>query len=54
MSQEDQENFNQLIQTANFYTDEGNIKDALELYREALKIYNSEKLAKKIAKMEVS
>lgn len=53
VSQEDQESFNQLVQTAKLYTDEGNLKDALELYREAMEIYSSEKLAKKIEKIEV-
>ncbi|VDH97717.1 DNA excision repair protein ERCC-6-like [Mytilus galloprovincialis] len=52
VSQEDQESFNQLVQTAKLYTDEGNLKDALDLYREAMKIYSSEKLAKKIEKIE--
>ncbi|XP_071180986.1 DNA excision repair protein ERCC-6-like isoform X1 [Mytilus edulis] len=52
VSQEDQESFNQLVQTAKLCTDEGNLKDALELYREAMKIYSSEKLAKKIEKIE--
>ncbi|XP_052074016.1 DNA excision repair protein ERCC-6-like [Mytilus californianus] len=52
VSQEDQENFNQLVQTAKLYTDEGNLKGALELYREAVKIYSSEKLTKKISKIE--
>ena len=53
VNQRDQETYNQLIETAKQCTDEGHLKDALDLYREALKIYNSEKLAKKIVKIEV-
>ncbi|CAC5377538.1 ERCC6L [Mytilus coruscus] len=54
ISEENKEIFDQLVQTAKLYTDEGKIKDALELYREALKINpNHDKLAKKIAKIEI-
>lgn len=52
VGQKDQETYNQLIETAKQCTDEGHLKDALDLYREALKIYNSEKLAKKIVRIE--
>lgn len=54
ISEDNKEIFGQLIQTAKQYTDEGKIKDALELYREALKINpDHDKLAKKITKIEV-
>lgn len=53
VSVEEQENFNQLIQTAKLYLDEGRLAGALELYKEAFQIYGSDKLAKKIAKIEV-
>jgi tetratricopeptide (TPR) repeat protein len=45
--------FDQLMQSARQYTEQGKIKDALELYREAIKINDNEKLAKRIDKMEV-
>ena len=53
ISTEDKEIFDQLMQSARQYTEQGKIKDALELYREAIKINDNEKLAKRIDKMEV-
>ena len=53
ISTEDKEIFDQLIQSARQYTEQGKIKDALELYREAIKMNDNEKLAKRIDKMEV-
>ena len=41
------------MQSARQYTEQGKIKDALELYREAIKMNDNEKLAKRIDKMEV-
>lgn len=54
ISDDNNEIFSQLIQTAKQYTEKGKIKDALELYREALQINpGHDKLAKRIAKIEV-
>jgi hypothetical protein len=53
ISTEDKEIFDQLMQSARQYTEQGKIKDALELYREAIKMNDNEKLAKRIDKMEV-
>ena len=53
MSQEEQEIFTELITNAKQLTAERKIKEALDLYRQALQMHYHEKLAKKIAKMEV-
>jgi hypothetical protein len=49
----DQQRFNELVMKAKKLIGEGNIEDALKLNKKALSICYSEKLAKKIKKMEV-
>ena len=53
LSEDDQDIFTALITNAKQRTTEGNIKDALDLYKQALKMYYNEKLERKIHKMEV-
>ena len=53
LSEDDQDIFTALIKNAKQRTTEGNIKDALDLYKQALKMYYNEKLERKIHKMEV-
>ena len=53
ISDDNQEIYNQMISSARQMVNEGKIRDALEINKEALKIYYNEKLAKKITKMEV-
>lgn len=48
------EEYNKLVQEAKQLIGEGKVKAALDLNRQALKICHSDKLAKKIAKMEVT
>ena len=45
--------FNKLVTKAKDLAREGYVRKALELNQKALKIYHSEKLARRIAKMEV-
>lgn len=42
-----------MISGARNLVEQGNIKEALDLNKEALKIHHNEKLARKITKMEV-
>lgn len=52
-NQNDQEKFNKLVMEAKQLIGDGKVKAALDLNRQALTICHSEKLAKKVAKMEV-
>ncbi|XP_064613220.1 DNA excision repair protein ERCC-6-like [Liolophura sinensis] len=52
VSHSDQARFNKFITKGKQLANEGRIREALDLNRQALKIYHSEKLAKRIAKME--
>lgn len=51
--QDDQEKFNKLVTRAKKLISDGQVREALKMNKEALEIYHSEKLAKKITKMEV-
>ena len=53
-TKEDQVRFNKLVKKAKHLAQEGQVQQALELNKEALQIHYHEKLARRIAKMEVS
>ena len=50
----DQVRYNNLIAKAKRLTSEGQVAEAMQLYKKALKLSYSEKLVKRINKMEVS
>lgn len=52
--QEDKIRFNKLVKKAKYLAQDGQITKALELNKRALAIHYHEKLARRIAKMEVS
>lgn len=52
--EEDKQRFNRLVTMAKKLVDEGQVREALNMNKRALKIFNSERLAKKVTKMEVS
>ncbi|KAK3606703.1 hypothetical protein CHS0354_012907 [Potamilus streckersoni] len=52
ITQDDQQQFNMLVTKAKKKASEGHIREALELNKKALKIHSSEKLQKRIIKME--
>ena len=54
LSQEDRAQFNELVLKAKQKASQGQIRVALELNQRALKLCPSEKLAKRIKKMEAS
>ncbi|KAL3857452.1 hypothetical protein ACJMK2_012122 [Sinanodonta woodiana] len=52
INEEDRQQFNMLIIKSKKKASEGHVREALELNKKALKIYSSEKLKKRILKME--
>ena len=53
LSDEEQARFNKLVVKAKELASQGHVKHALELNQRALTLHHSDKLAKRVAKMEV-
>ena len=53
MSEEDQARYKKYIQRAKLCVEEGDVQQAVAYNKKALKIYHTDKLARKIKKMEV-
>lgn len=51
--QEARQKFNKLVKMARQLAQDGKVREALELNKQALTIHHHDKLAKRIAKMEV-
>lgn len=53
VDEDDQSKFARLVSEAKDFTIKGQVKEALELYKEAAKICPSDRLSRKMEKMEV-